>query len=173
MTPRPTGTITRVSAGRHDLVLTREFRADPLDVWASITEPERTARWIGRWEGEAGVGRTIRIQLGFEADSPWSQARIDACSPGEHLGLTLIDDFGEWAVDVTLIETGGVTTLRFVQHLTDPSIAPDVGPGWEWYLDMLVDSRDDRPLASFDDYYPAQRDHYAEQARLSLESEPR
>jgi uncharacterized protein YndB with AHSA1/START domain len=173
MTPRPTGTITWISAGRHDLVLTREFRAHPSDVWASITEPERTARWIGRWEGDAAVGRTIRIQLGFEADAPWSQARIDACTPDEHLGLTMTDSFGEWAIDVTLAEAHGVTTLRFVQHMTDPTIAPDVGPGWEWYLDMLVDSRDGRPLASFDDYYPAQRHHYAEQARLSREWELR
>ncbi|OAP25892.1 MULTISPECIES: SRPBCC domain-containing protein [Amycolatopsis] len=30
-----------------DLVLPRTFRAPIDDVWAAITEPERTARWFG------------------------------------------------------------------------------------------------------------------------------
>jgi hypothetical protein len=35
-----------------------------------------------------------------------------------------------------------------------------VGPGWEYYLDNLVASRDGAPLPDFDDYYPAQAAYY-------------
>jgi hypothetical protein len=48
-----------------------------------------------------------------------------------------------------------------VQHL-DPDVdISNVGPGWEYYLDLLVASRDDRPLPAFDDYFPAQQAYYA------------
>jgi len=36
----------------------------------------------------------------------------------------------------------------------------DYGPGWEYYLDMLVAARDDLPTPSFDDYYPAMKGYY-------------
>jgi hypothetical protein len=35
-----------------------------------------------------------------------------------------------------------------------------MGPGWEYYLDMLVASREDLPTPSFDDYYPAMKPYY-------------
>ena len=57
---------------------------------------------------------------------------------------------------------GGVTTLRFVHHLDDGVDVGSVGPGWEYYLDMLVASRDKQELPKFDDYYPAQQQYYQE-----------
>ena len=47
MTPQPTGRLTAVGGGRYDLLVKRNFEATGDDVWASITEPERTARWFG------------------------------------------------------------------------------------------------------------------------------
>ncbi|MET8234537.1 hypothetical protein ABZS77_28065 [Micromonospora sp. NPDC005298] len=85
MTRTPAGRLFRTATG-HDLVLTRTFRAPAADVWASLTEPERTAR---------------------------------------------------------------------------------VGAGWEYYLDMLVASRDGSPLPRFDDYHPAMGSYYR-----SLAAEP-
>ena len=35
-----------------------------------------------------------------------------------------------------------------------------VGPGWEYYLDMLVAAHGGQPLPSFDDYFPAQQGYY-------------
>jgi uncharacterized protein YndB with AHSA1/START domain len=67
--PTPTGRIVRTAEGR-DLVLTRSFRAPIEDVWASITESERTARWFASWSGEPGPGRTIRYRLSFEEGTP-------------------------------------------------------------------------------------------------------
>jgi hypothetical protein len=55
---------------------------------------------------------------------------------------------------------GGVTTLRFVQHLEPGAEVGAVGPGWEYYLDMLVASRSGGPLPDFGDYYPSQAAYY-------------
>ena len=158
----PTGQILRTAAGR-DLVLTRTFRAPIDDVWASITESERTARWFGPWEGDAGVGKSIRYQMSFEATDAWSQMTIAACDPPRHLRLTAVDDYGSWDLELHLSETNGTTELRFVQHLDDGTDVGSVGPGWEYYLDNLVATRDGTPMPQFEEYYPAQKDYYQSQ----------
>ena len=56
MTPEPTGRVIRTESGR-DLVLTRRFEASIEDVWASVTEPVRTARWFGSWTGKGEAGQ--------------------------------------------------------------------------------------------------------------------
>src|SRR5690606_23528632 len=58
MSPKPTGHVRG-----NDLILTRTFRAPIDDVWTSVTDSESTARWIGRWEGDAGPGKTVRLQM--------------------------------------------------------------------------------------------------------------
>jgi hypothetical protein len=50
MSPTPTGRLFG-----DDLVLTRTFRAPMADVWASLTDPARTARWFGPWQGDAAT----------------------------------------------------------------------------------------------------------------------
>jgi hypothetical protein len=67
MNPTPGGSLVRTPDGK-DLVIIRTFRAPIDDVWASITEPERTARWWGPWTGEAGTGRTIHYTMAFEQE---------------------------------------------------------------------------------------------------------
>ena len=79
----------------------------------------------------------------------------------------MVDPSGEWHMEVRLTESDGWTELQLIQHLDDPELAKDTGPGWEYYLDMLIASRDDLPLPDFADYYPRQSDHFVEQARLA------
>lgn len=143
-----------------DLVFTRTFRAPVEDVWASVTEPERTARWFGAWEGEARPGAMIKVQLGFEDGAPWCEARIEACDAPGRLALSMTDDAGSWHLEVLLAETAGATELRLVHHLENLDALGEVGPGWEYYLDLLVASRDGAPHPSFDDYYPAMKQYF-------------
>jgi uncharacterized protein YndB with AHSA1/START domain len=150
-------------AGR-DLVLTRTFDAPIGDVWASITEPERTARWFATWSGEPGPGKTIRYRLTFEGpDAAEADMRIDACDPPHHLAVSTVDDHGSWRLDARLVEAAGQTTLTFTHHLDDTTNAGEVGPGWEYYLDNLVVSRTGDPPPDFDDYFPALQAHYEQQ----------
>jgi uncharacterized protein YndB with AHSA1/START domain len=145
-----------------DLVLTRTFRAPADDVWSSLTDPARTARWFGPWEGDAAPGRTVKVQMAYEESAPWMDVRIDACEPPRRLGLSARDDSGTWLIELLLAERDGVTELRFVQHLETTDGIGEIGPGWEYYLDMLVAARDGTLQPSFDDYYPAMRPYFAE-----------
>jgi hypothetical protein len=47
-----------------------------------------------------------------------------------------------------------------VHHLDAGDDVSAYGPGWEYYLDMLVAARDGLPTPSFDDYL-AMSDYYA------------
>lgn len=157
MSPKPTGHLHG-----NDLIITRMFQATVHDVWESVTKPEKTALWFGGWEGEAGPGNVIRLQMIHEKGQPWSNVKIEACEAPSRLVVTMKDDYGDWRIELTLTQVGSTTELRFVQPLSDRKLAGDVGPGWEYYLDMLVAAREGKPSPSFDDYYPAQKAHYLE-----------
>ncbi|URN07014.1 SRPBCC family protein [Actinomadura madurae] len=160
---KPTAQLLRTGTGS-DLVLTRTFRAPITDVWASVTAPERTARWFGPWKGDAAPGKTIQVQMAFEEEEPWMDMHIDACEPPQRLALSASDDHGEWRLELHLAETGGTTQLRFVQHLDSTKEIGEVGPGWEYYLDMLVAAREGSPKPNFANYYPTMKPHFLDQA---------
>jgi hypothetical protein len=88
---------------------------------------------------------------------------IDACEPPSKLALSSAGEHGNWLMDIVLTETGGVTELRFTHHLTDTEGAGEIGPGWEFYLDALVASRDGQPTPDFNDYYPSMKEHFEAQ----------
>lgn len=158
MSPSPTGRLFG-----NDLVLTRVFRAPVADVWASLTEPERTARWFGPWQGDAAPGHPIKVQMAYEEGEPWLDVTIDACDPPHRLALSAVDEQGAWHLDLVLTERAGVTELRFTQHLDGTAGVGEVGPGWEYYLDALVAARDGEPMPDFADYYPAMKEHFEAQ----------
>jgi uncharacterized protein YndB with AHSA1/START domain len=143
-----------------DLVLERSFRAPIEDVWQSLTDPDSTARWYGRWEGDAGPGKEIRVQMAFEQGAPWFPMQITVCEPPRRFGLHAKNEWGEWNLDLALRSADGVTTLTFTQQRIDPAGVGEVGPGWEYYLDNLVASRSGGPVPDFNDYYPAQTEYY-------------
>jgi uncharacterized protein YndB with AHSA1/START domain len=162
----PTGKLVRTDSG-HDLILTRTLRAPIEDVWASVTESPRTARWFGPWEGTGGPGNTVKLQLVHEEGQPWIDLQIDACSAPTHLAVSMVDENGTWRMEAQLEESDGVTELRLIQHVERTDVVGSSGPGWEYYLDMLIASREDKPLPSFDDYYPSQEEYYT---KLTQES---
>lgn len=159
MTPQPTGRLVRTDDGR-DLILTRTFRADIDDVWASITESERTARWFASWSGDGAVGATIHYRLMFEEGTPEAEMRIDACEPPHRLAVSTIDEHGSWRLEARLRQSGEITTLELVHHLDEDTDVGSTGPGWEYYLDLLIASRDGTAQPNFDDYYPTQQRYY-------------
>ena len=162
MKPEPTGQITASDDGTCELVLTRIFpNATADDVWASITESERTARWYGPWRGVGAVGNTIEVQMTFEESDQWMPMHIDACEPPHTLAISAISEYGSWFMELRVRELESATSLDLIQHKLDPTMAENVGPGWEFYMDMLVAARNDAPSPSFDDYYPSQSAYYA------------
>ena len=164
MTPTPGGQITRLDDGSYQLVITRIFAGATLeDVWASVTESERTARWYGPWRGEPGAGKTIEVKMAYEEGAPWFPMTIDRCDPPHTLAISSSDSYGSWFMELSLRETTTAVILDLIQHKLDPGMAADVGPGWEFYLDMLVASRVGAEQPSFGDYYPQQSEYYRNQ----------
>lgn len=159
MTPTPTGRLIQTARGR-DLVLTRSFRASIEDVWASVTESERTARWFGSWIGEAAPGKTVRVTMAFEEGAEPADLVIEACDPPHRLLVSMVDQSGSWLVELALTQRAGMTELVLTHHLDDMADPASTGPGWEYYLDNLVASREDAPLPPWDDYYPSQKAYY-------------
>jgi uncharacterized protein YndB with AHSA1/START domain len=160
MIPQPTGRI----AG-NELIITRRFRAPIDDVWTSVTKSESTERWFGRWEGDAGPGKTVRLLMVFEKGDAWTSVLIETCEPPHHLVVKTTSAFGEKRLELTLAQTGDTTELTFVHHLADKKkMVGELGPGWEYYFDNLVAVRAGEPLPKFEDYYPAQKQYFLDQA---------
>lgn len=159
MTKQATGRVVSAGDVRH-LILQRFFDASVEDVWASITEPERTARWFGGWTGEPGEGNTVRVTMALEDGSPEMPMTIIACEPPRLLAVYSKDEHGEWDIEAVVERDGARTRLTFVQHLDASANAEEIGPGWEFYLDALVAAELGEPLPDFDDYFPAMKEHY-------------
>ncbi len=148
------------TADGHDLIVSRTFRAPIEDVWASVTESERTARWFGAWQGDAAPGNTIKVQMAYEDQAPWFDMRIDACDPPRRLALSATDEAGGWRLELLRSHADGRTELQLVHHLDSTDQVGDTGPGWEFYLDLLVAAREGSATPSFEDYYPAMKAYY-------------
>ncbi len=162
----PTGDIVATPEGR-DLVITRSLGLPIEEVWARLTDPHLTSGWYGTWEGDAGAGNTIRVQMRFEEGEPWSAMRIDDCTPPLHLGISSTDQIGLWRLEVTLLDTGAATELRLVHHLTSEyqlAEIPQIGPGWEYYADMFVAACTHTERPDFADYYPTMSGYYQQRA---------
>ena len=160
--PVPGGRLVPTADGL-DLVIVRKFNAPIEDVWASITESERTARWWGPWTGQPGAGRTIRYKMTFEGEGPDQEMLIEACEAPVHLAVRGLGAYG-WRLEAHLSESNGVTEMRFTHHLDGKTNVGDVGPGWEFYLDNLVQSRIGGAMPDFNDYYPSQKQFYLDLA---------
>ncbi|MEP1122295.1 MAG: SRPBCC domain-containing protein [Ilumatobacter sp.] len=130
----PTGHIDHTPQGRR-LVVERTFDAPIGEVWASLTEPERVARWYGTVEGEPVAGRTIMITMTAEEGAPAEPALVVECDPPRRFLIETAGAGDPWRLQVELIETDGTTTMTFTQMLADELDAADIGPGWEYYAD--------------------------------------
>jgi uncharacterized protein YndB with AHSA1/START domain len=122
--------------GRYSLVFRRSWPHPVADVWAALTEPERSARWIGRYDGEQGAGAEGNFTMTAEEGAPVGRIRVEECAPPHRLVVQFLDEMG-WRVAVDLAEAAGTTTLTFSQVLADGTGLADIATGWHWYLDRL------------------------------------
>ena len=159
-----TGHIARTGTG-HDIVIERSFRAPIDDVWKSIVEPERMNRWIGTWSGEAGTGKRVTFIMTAEGDAEPEEVLILRCDPPRLLDVEAFQADSSWRLRIDLSEQDGTTSLVFRQAVNLDEDFSSYGPGWEYYLDRLVAIHSGSEFASWDDYYPAQTDHWKDEAR--------
>lgn len=161
--PIPTG-FHRVRPEGSALVFTRTFKASVPDVWAAVTEPDRSVHWLGSWTGDPADGFVLFTMTG-EGEGGATPTRYDilSCRPPNGLHVSAVDDYGSWNLIVEIEPSATGDTHVTLNHLiTDPAAVPSTGPGWEYYLDRLaayVRGRDPEDVL-WDDYYPAMQQHY-------------
>ncbi|OZE77126.1 ATPase [Rhodococcoides fascians A21d2] len=157
MAPTPVGTLRSTDTG-YALELSRTISAPREDVWAHLTESSRTALWFGPWERISD--NTIRVTMSFEEGEPASDMIIETCEAPGLLAVRMTGE-GQWPLEVRLTERGTATLLVLVHSCESTDGLGDIGPGWEYYLDMFVAAGSGDPLPSFDDYYPSQQEYYS------------
>lgn len=134
---------------------------DPVElVWAALTEPDRVARWLGRWSGDPTSG-SVQLSMSEETDAPSQIVEIESCDAPSSLAVRMSTADGVWHVSVHLEPGDRSTTLKFVQPLAEPYDASSIGPGWQFYLDRLgAVVAGTESTATWEDYYPALREAY-------------
>ncbi|WP_432559892.1 SRPBCC domain-containing protein [Granulicoccus sp. GXG6511] len=161
--PIPTG-FHRVRPEGSALVFTRTFKDSMTEVWASVTDPERSAHWFGFWTGDPADG-FVMFTMNAEGEENATPLRYDLkrCEPPRVLHVTSDTDFGSWNLIVELEKSATGDTHFTLNHIiTDPESVPSIGPGWEYYLDRLstyLRGRNPDDVL-WDDYYPALERHY-------------
>ena len=128
------GSVTEESDGRWRLEFRRTWPDDADDVWAALTDPARTVRWIGSYDGERRTGATGSFTMAFEDGAAAEPLTVVECIEPHRLVLDLASG---WRVELDLVSQRGGTTLIFVQRFADRAAVPDVAAGWHWYLDKL------------------------------------
>jgi uncharacterized protein YndB with AHSA1/START domain len=119
--------------GRQLLEFVRSW-PDPVDdVWSAVTDPERSVRWIGRYEGERAPGGTGTFTMTHEQEPSPQPMRIVECDPPRQL----VVEVGDWLLEVGLSQEGERTVLRFRQRFAPEADVADYAMGWHWYLDKL------------------------------------
>jgi uncharacterized protein YndB with AHSA1/START domain len=141
------GVVTTETDGRRLLQFRRSWSAPIDDVWSALTEPERMARWIGRYEGERAPGGTGTFFMSFEEgdDDAGSPATIVECAPPRRLVVDTTGPGEIWRLEVDLSEEDGRTVLVFRQRFAPDTEVADIAGGWHWYLDKLDTEVSGRP----------------------------
>lgn len=147
--------------GRHYLKIARSLALPIDEAWAYLTETHLTEQWFGPWEGDARPGSSVRVRMRFESNEPALRVGIRACEAPHRLSLHVLDEGVDWQIAFDLEEDGGFdTVLVFTQLITDSIDIGETGPGWEYYLDLLIAATEGSEEMPFDQYFPAMSDYY-------------
>lgn len=162
-TPNGTATPTGIRTPT-GIAIPRRIDLSLDELWAWITDPDRTALWFGRWSGDPASG-AVQVQLAAEDGTPTTTTEILECrrpsaaAPGR---LVTRNGLG-WVVTLEISAGADESIVTLRQDLDDADAATMIGPGWEFYLDRLetVIAGGDAQAITFEpDYVPGQCDHY-------------
>ena len=155
-TPQASGYLAPSGA----VVFPRRLPLSREEAWAAVTDPARTARWIGSWSGDPASG-TVEMTMCAEEGSPAETVEVLRCE-APNLVVVRIGPDG-WVVTVRIEGDDDEVTISLEQDIADAESASDIGPGWDFYLDRLVEAEagcDPEALRFSPDYHPALADHY-------------
>ena len=156
--PTASGSLTESGA----VVFTRRLPLSREQAWAAVTDPARTARWIGPWSGDPASG-TVELTMTVEEGSPTSTVEVRRC---EEPVVVVTTGPGGWVLTVRVEgDDDDESVISLEQDIPDAESAASIGPGWDFYLDRLVEAeagRDPDALRFDPDYYPGLAGYYRE-----------
>jgi uncharacterized protein YndB with AHSA1/START domain len=148
------GVVIPEADGRQLLEFHRSW-PDPIEaVWSALTEPDRLARWMGRYDGERHAGGRGTFTMTHEPGEPVGQpTQIVECDPPRRLVVELGDQ-GDFRLEVDLLADDGGTELVFRQRFAPDVEVVEYAGGWHWYLDHLdAELGGGAPPAPWDEFW--------------------
>jgi uncharacterized protein YndB with AHSA1/START domain len=113
----------------------RRYDADPEQLWAALTDPDRVARWLAPVSGDLIVGGEVRIDFGGGARAV---ALIRSCDPPRTLVLEWVFPDGlPTPLRVELRRDGDFTVL-VLDHAHFPASPVEYAAAWQVHLDQLA-----------------------------------
>jgi len=113
----------------------RRFATDAADLWASVSRPDRLARWFCTVTGELRAGGDYRADLGRDGVV---HGRVLFCDPGR--GYTVSWEDGgtqESEIDVTVRSEGAGAVLVLHHRALPMRFIAEYGAGWQAFLEHL------------------------------------
>ncbi|KQR52269.1 hypothetical protein ASF88_11990 [Leifsonia sp. Leaf336] len=130
-----------LDGARRSVTVQREYPATPAELWAALTEPERLARWIGRYEATADG---FRLEMGAPDTDAVVDGRVLACEPQERLLVAWRysgagETEAQTELEVTIEHAGDDRVLLTLTHRRVQAVTASVyGAGWQDVLTHLA-----------------------------------
>lgn len=149
------------------VVFARRLPMSREQAWAAVTDPARTARWIGPWSGDPASG-TVQLTMTVEEGDPVDGVQVVECEAPALLVVRTGPDGWLLTVRIETLRIEGdddddEAIVSLEQTISDAESASFIGPGWDFYLDRLVEAeagRDPDALNFDPDYHPGLAGHY-------------
>ncbi|MEY9951064.1 SRPBCC domain-containing protein [Leifsonia sp. EB34] len=126
---------------RRSVTVSREYPATVAEVWAALTEPERLARWIGRYEQ---TSNGFRLAMGGPGSDAMVGGRVLACEPERRLLVSWRYRDGDQIeapteLEATIERAGEAHVLLTLTHRRIQAVTASVyGAGWQDVLTHLA-----------------------------------
>ena len=146
----------RRSGARRAVHLERDYPTGADDLWATWTDPERLARWLGTPARPIlDAAGPVRISMG-EDENDWVDVTVLTAQPPRLLELRW-EFFGEPAgiLRVELVAMGPDRTRLILDHDGLDASAIGYGAGWEAFLDGPLTACFEPAESSWDERFAA------------------
>jgi uncharacterized protein YndB with AHSA1/START domain len=130
------GSVRRLTPARGAVRMEDVYDTEIDDLWTSLTDPTRLARWVATVEGELRVGGRIQARFTSGWEGP---GRIDTCDAPHHLSVTFDPGTPDETVAEAWLTSDGDTTRLIVEERGIPldELAAH-GAGWQAHVEDLT-----------------------------------
>lgn len=165
----PLGTAEQIDDERTALTFERVYAHPVEDVWAALTLPGETIKWLAESDGDLQVGGAFNLRWlnVAEEDLEWWDGRILQIEPPNLLVYTnKAHGLLRWELEPTDDDGGAGCRLKFTNVVNAVGeTALMSAAGWHTHLDHLQESLSGRPVDWphwWEDFFPAWEEVHGE-----------